>query len=148
MTKTPRPSPERGSAKAPPNYPFQERGVRADLTADEAALLGHESASAATRRPPAAAVAFRGQAVKAAIHFADPVAVPSWVKAQIQKQVKPGEFLELLVKRSLRAGTEENLRLALALANEIGRKEDGAPALRRVITQKLVDQLAGGKGEA
>lgn len=123
-------------------YPYRETGIRPPLERREAVLLSRDGNAAGRARPSVEARSFIKRMAGAVFHARLLDKLPKWVLAQVEKGVSVVEFVDLLKKRTLRAPSEENLHLALALANEIMRKERGPQTLRQALTQELVDELS------
>jgi hypothetical protein len=125
-------------------YPFEERGVRSPPDRRElTAFVAPAQGSGRARRMPAQAREFqRNAAAQVSVH-PDPGDLPRWVRALVERKVRPDEFAKVVAERTRRAPSKDNQVLALTLANEIARMEGGPAAIERHLTPDLLDRVGG-----
>ncbi len=71
---------------------------------------------------------------------------PKWLLARIARHASVTVVIEDLLKRLRRAPTRKAILFTQCGLNELGRRRGGGALLRRIITQKLVDEFQA-KGE-
>jgi hypothetical protein len=129
-------------------YPYEQKGVRKAPDQRELRLFvraaQHEGGA---KEMPAPAQKFASRFSTTLTHYPKRRELPNWLSAQIEKKVPVEELAKTFHERLLRAPSEENMELALLMANEIARLDGGSEALAKHVTPDLFAKLHGKGGQ-
>lgn len=137
---------KRASSSFPMDGRQPQRGSRDVLSARQASIFRRVATADGKVDLPSDASRFAESSRSAYRYREEPISdeeLPNWVRAHVEKSATIDELLVELRRRLLRAPTEEHLHLALAVANEVARRPEGARIVRRHLSQELVDSLTG-----
>jgi hypothetical protein len=127
---------------------FPQQGTRKAPEREE--LLGflrESEREGGSKRIPAAAKRFAGSFAATLTHYPKRRELPKWLRAMVAKNAPVEELAKTLHDRLLRAPSEENMELALIMANEIARLDGGPAVLNRYVTPELLARLSGEGGK-
>lgn len=129
------------------DYPYEQKGARKAPDKRELRIFAqtalHEGGAT---EMSATAQKFAGRFAATVSHYPRQRELPNWLRAQIEKKVPVEELAKTFNERLQRAPSEENMELALIVANEISRMDGGSKALARYLTPTLFKRLQG-KGD-
>lgn len=129
------------------DYPYEQKGVRQAPDKRELRVFAQAALQeGGATEMPAAAQKFASRFAATVSHYPERRELPNWLRAQIEKKVPVEELAKTFHERLQRAPSQENMELALIVANEISRMDGGSKALARYLTPTLFKRLQG-KGD-
>jgi hypothetical protein len=125
------------------NYPYVEVGPRSRPTeADRRAFGQVAQREGHRRRSPVAARSFQDVSAARVQPHPEIETLPRWLLAHIERGATSEEIAQAMRDRLVRAPSEANQKLALAVANEIARDPKGGPIVRRHLTRDVFARVS------
>jgi hypothetical protein len=126
-----------------PNYPFRRVGSADSPSLEALRSLArtplHFEQVELTHKPSPRFVA-REESLAVTEELPYGLRPPNWVLARFAQHASVATVIDDLFKRLSRSPSEKNMRFTQHALNELGRRRGGGRLLRRIVTQKLVDE--------